>query len=531
MLRASIIAAACAVTFVAASLLLGGNTVFAGGDEEDPDVTITPTPTATVSPTPEPSVSATPTPTVTVTPTASPTPTATATPTAAPTTTANPTPTLTPTATPTALPTPTPVPVLVKIGNDYYCMSGSVRLTGWQNIRGERYYFYRSSITGSGRSHNIGSMATGWQNIDGNRFYFYKSSSSGSGTPHSIGAMATGWQLIDGTKYYFYRSNKTGANAHVKGAMATGWQSIDGARYYFFKSSSTSSGKPHKKGAMATGMQKIDGEKYYFYQQANEKHKRGQMVKGPLAFRNEVYFFDRKTGIMQKDCFIKDKDGTLYALKPNGEQYSICLDAGHIGIYNQSTTVRKYIESVFTWKFHLLLKDELVSRGFRVVLTRKSMYEPMDVDTRGTKAVGCDLFISIHSDAASDRSADFPTAYCAVNGSCDDIGMLLAKTIQRTIGTRQAARLEHRYYPGSTTTDYWGTVRNSVRVGCPGILLEHSFHTNYHTATWLLSDANLAKLAAAEADTLDGFYLYDLKVKSGMITPTPTPTPAAPAKK
>jgi len=408
-------------------------------------------------------------------------------------------------------------------------MSGNVILTGWQTVGGEKYYFYKSSATNSGKPHNKGAMALGWQKISGDKYYFYKSSSSRSGKPHSKGAMATGWQLLDGVKYYFYRTNKTGKNAHAKGAMATGWQSIDGARYYFYRSAASASGKPHKKGAMATGMQKISGEKYYFYKKANEKHKSGQMVKGPLKFRNEVYFFDRKTGMMQKDCFIKDK-GILYALKPNGEQFAICLDAGHIGMYNQSTTVRAYYESVFTWKFHLLMRDELESRGFRVVLTRKSMYEPMDVDTRGTKAVGCDLFISIHSDAANDRSADFPTAYCAIDGSCDDIGMLLAQTIQRTIGTRQAARLEHRYYPGTNNLDYWGTVRNSVAVGCPGILLEHSFHTNYRTATWLLQDSNLAKLAAAESDTLEEFYLTDLKVKSGLIDPTPTPTPTpAPA--
>ena len=400
-----------------------------------------------------------------------------------------------------AKPGPGEEPRLVKKDGDTYLMSGDVILTGWQEYKGERFYFYRSSSSSSGKAHNKGAMAKGWQKIDDEKFYFYTEPVK----DHPAGAMAKGWQNIGKYKFYFFPKETPGSK-HPKGAMATGWQEIKGEKFYFFKSSSSASGKPHKKGAMATGLQKIGKDKYYFYQKAGDDHRKGQMVKGPVKAGNESYFFDRETGKMKKKCIYRDSDGQLYAIKENGEQFAICLDAGHIGLFNQSPVNRNYYESVMAWDLHLLLRDELEQRGFRVVLTRTSMYDPMDVDTRGSKAVGCDLLISIHSDASSYSATDYPTAWCAVDGSSDDIGILLARTIASTIGTHDYGRVDHRYYPGTNNLDYWGVVRNARSVGSTGILLEHSFHTNLRTTNWLLSKDNLARLAKAEADTLEKFY-------------------------
>ena len=404
-------------------------------------------------------------------------------------------------------PDPKKEPDLIRIDGSYYLMAGDEMLTGWQEFRGERYYFFRSESYSISKPHKKGEMATGWQMIGDDKFYFYTENVASSGKTHPAGAMAKGWQNIDGYKFYFFPSetDETGAY-HTKGAMATGWQEIKGEKFYFFKSSSSASGKPHKKGAMAAGLQKIGNDKYYFYQKAGDDHRKGQMVKGPVKAGNESYFFDRNSGKMLKQCIYKDSDGKIYALKANGEQFAICLDAGHIGLFNQSPVNRRYYESVMAWDLHLLLKEELEQRGFRVVLTRTSMYDPMDVDTRGSKAIGCDLLISIHSDASSHSSTDYPTAWCAIDGSSDNIGILLARTIASTIGTHDYGRVDHRYYPGTNDLDYWGVVRNAIRVGSTGILLEHSFHTNLRTTNWLLSKENLAKLAKAEADTLEKFY-------------------------
>ncbi len=178
-----------------------------------------------------------------------------------------------------------------------------------------------------------------------------------------------------------------------------------------------------------------------------------------------------------------------------GDEIIVCLDAGHIGKYNQSPSVPEYYESDFTWKFHLYLKEELEKYGIIVVLTRGDQYESMGVYERGLAAQGCDLFISIHSDASTNTSLSNPSAYCCINGSADTIGMQLAQVIQKDMGVANAM-LYHRV---GENGDYYGVLRGAASVGVPGVLLEHSFYTNANSANWMLNDDNLKKLAADEA--------------------------------
>lgn len=188
----------------------------------------------------------------------------------------------------------------------------------------------------------------------------------------------------------------------------------------------------------------------------------------------------------------------------------ICLDAGHYGLYNQSPADSRYFESVMTWKLHLLQKKYLEEYGIEVVLTRDSKNEDMGLYARGAASMGCDLFISDHSNAVGsgvDQKIDYPAAYCAINGSADGIGMALAQTVEIVMGTKQAARIEHRR---GNRGDYYGVLRGATAVGTPGLILEHSFHTNTAIARWLLKEENLKKLAKAEADTIALYYNIDL---------------------
>lgn len=180
---------------------------------------------------------------------------------------------------------------------------------------------------------------------------------------------------------------------------------------------------------------------------------------------------------------------------PDKDQIIVCLDAGHIGKYNQSPSVPAYYESDFTWKFHLYLKEELEKYGIMVILTRSDQYESLGVYERGLKAQGCDLFISIHSDASNNYSYSNPSAYCCINGSADKIGMQLAQVIQKDMGVAPA-QLYHRV---GENGDYYGVLRGCTAVGVPGVLLEHSFYTNPNSAKWMLNDDNLKKLAQDEA--------------------------------
>ena len=182
----------------------------------------------------------------------------------------------------------------------------------------------------------------------------------------------------------------------------------------------------------------------------------------------------------------------------------ICLDAGHVGSkYNQSPVVKTYFESAMVWKLHLLLKDELEKRGFEVITTRPDIDTDLTVYSRGTAAKGCDVFLSLHSNACGTESVDYPVVYRAYDNAnnVDALALALAKKVGELMGTRQAGRTATR--KNDAGGEYYGVLRGARAVGVPYyMLVEHSFHTNTAATNWLLKDANLAKLAVAEAELL-----------------------------
>ncbi len=59
---------------------------------------------------------------------------------------------------------------------------------------------------------------------------------------------------------------------------------------------------------------------------------------------------------------------------------------------------------------------------------------------------------------------------------------------------------------GIKDDEYYGVLHGAKLVRVPGIILEHSFHTNAKAAAWLLIDSNLQAMAAAEAAALASYY-------------------------
>lgn len=186
----------------------------------------------------------------------------------------------------------------------------------------------------------------------------------------------------------------------------------------------------------------------------------------------------------------------------------ICLDAGHVGSkYNQSPVVKTYYESAMVWALHLKLKAQLEARGFQVVTTRASIDTDLGVYERGTASKGCDVFISLHSNACGTKSVDYPVVYRAYDNknNVDTLALKLAKKVGELMGTTQAGRTATR--KNSSGGEYYGVLRGARAVGTPYyMLIEHSFHTNTKATKWLSKDANLDKLAVAEADILAEFF-------------------------
>lgn len=201
----------------------------------------------------------------------------------------------------------------------------------------------------------------------------------------------------------------------------------------------------------------------------------------------------------------------------------LMLDAGHDGEYNRSPAVKTYYESDFTFKFCNMLKEELEALGMEVGLTRTSQDEKMDLFARGKASKGYDLFLSIHSNATGtgkvNDNVDYPVAIVMLDDEKIDIdetsleiGKKLVAVVEEVMQTKQSGRTYTRQSSndrdgnGIMDDEYYGVLNGAKRVGTPGIILEHSFHTNTRSTEWLLNDDNLRNMAKAEAAALAEYF-------------------------
>lgn len=182
----------------------------------------------------------------------------------------------------------------------------------------------------------------------------------------------------------------------------------------------------------------------------------------------------------------------------------ICLDAGHFGRNNYNPKTNPiYWESVMAWDLHLMLKEELEKYpGIEVITTRPDRDKDMDLTARGRAAIGCDLFISIHSNAVANPTyndaTDRAVIIYPVSNKERSLAEALAQAISQTMGLKDKYQIYTRWN-SKNNADYYGVIRGAATVGVPGLILEHSFHTNLRSAKWLLEKENLRKMAEVEA--------------------------------
>lgn len=178
----------------------------------------------------------------------------------------------------------------------------------------------------------------------------------------------------------------------------------------------------------------------------------------------------------------------------------ICLDAGHYGKYNRSKVVPEYYESEMNWKLHNYLAEELKRFGFEVIKTRADQTKDMGLVARGKASKGCDLFLSIHSNAADAEYVDYPLVITMQDGKGDKLGLAFAKNVERLMDTWQDGKIIKK--KGTFGGEWYSVLEGARQVGTMGMIIEHSFHTNEKATRWLLVDANLREMAKAEAEII-----------------------------
>lgn len=194
----------------------------------------------------------------------------------------------------------------------------------------------------------------------------------------------------------------------------------------------------------------------------------------------------------------------------------VCLDAGHYGKYNRSKVVPAYYESDMNWKLHLKLKAELEKYGIEVRTTRTDKDKDLALEARGKASKDCDLFLSLHSNAADSESVNYVVCMHQIDDNCpiDDESKALAGMLSKCVASVMGGVKAQTWSKASSADrdgngykdDYYGVLRGAHSVGTAGVIIEHGFHTNTAQAKWLLEEANLDKLAKAEAALIAEYY-------------------------
>lgn len=186
----------------------------------------------------------------------------------------------------------------------------------------------------------------------------------------------------------------------------------------------------------------------------------------------------------------------------------ICIDAGHTEGYNPSPCDRRYCEGTRMFLLQGFLKRSLEHFGFEVVCTRKRVQENPSLAQRGSMAKGCDLLLSLHTNAVgneANEAVDYVCAFYPISGKNADLAQALSELTASVMKTEQLPQTRIRKNSAGTA-DYYGVMRNAANVGTAAILLEHSFHTNPRITQWLLNDDNLRALADAQAALLAEYF-------------------------
>lgn len=207
----------------------------------------------------------------------------------------------------------------------------------------------------------------------------------------------------------------------------------------------------------------------------------------------------------------------------------VTIDPGHDKYSNVSPVNPKYIEGVQMWKLGTYLKKALEAYGIEVVLTRPKVSDTIkEVTERGKLAAdnGSDLMISLHSNApASNADGTYNTSitgtvvyYSLTDAKNKTLADALGKTISDTMGHYYRGSKTRQYSSSHPDWDWYGVIRGAARNGCKAaFLIEHGFHTCTKDINFLMSDANLALLADAEAKVIANHFgikkaLYRIQV-------------------
>jgi len=179
----------------------------------------------------------------------------------------------------------------------------------------------------------------------------------------------------------------------------------------------------------------------------------------------------------------------------------VMIDPGHApGNPNKGPT--GYYEYEGVWKISTYLKEILQSKGVQVDFTR-TWEQDTELYARGQKAAGYDLFISEHTNANDGNTRGVEVFYDYSKPQDKEFAEKLAGNVATVMSNNNRGSKTRVYTEGGKIYNYYGVIRGAAATDCKHILLiESGFHDNSVDEAFLKVDANLKKIAEAQAEVI-----------------------------
>ena len=199
----------------------------------------------------------------------------------------------------------------------------------------------------------------------------------------------------------------------------------------------------------------------------------------------------------------------------------ITLDPGH-GPFGNPGVLPGYYEGTRVYMLAQTLKEELEAyKDTEVVITRKTLDDNPSLANRGGEAAknGSELFISLHSNAASNPAAHGVSVFRSVKRpDSEKLGRLLGEAVVNVMKKRtditylRGVMTRTENYNG-TVQDYYGVIRSSVKSDKVkySYIIEHGFHTNLTECGYMFDDKSLSDIAKTEAEVIAKYFGLEKK--------------------
>ncbi len=196
----------------------------------------------------------------------------------------------------------------------------------------------------------------------------------------------------------------------------------------------------------------------------------------------------------------------------SGRGRSVVIDPGHGGKDQGATSILGYHEKAVNLAVAVELAHLLLLEGFTVKMTRdRDVFIALNDRAGFANTTGADLFISLHADAAPNRSARGFTVYICRSAST---------------GARSAAAALHRTLQSTGLNDRGMREANFlvlVQTRCPAVLVEMGYLSNRHDASLLAERKFLGRIARALADGIADYFQIE---RTAFLRFRPRPKPA-----